>query len=129
MASTFERSAGAAPTRDEAALLARVWTLPNVITLSRLVLLGGFLATLFPLHERVTAFFLLALTGITDFLDGYIARHRDQVTTLGKIIDPTVDRIVLVTAIISVAVFGAVPIWLAALVVGREAVVGGTVLV
>jgi cardiolipin synthase len=129
VASTFERSAGAAPTRDEAALLARVWTLPNVITLSRLVLLGGFLATLFPLHERVTAFFLLALTGITDFLDGYIARHRDQVTTLGKIIDPTVDRIVLVTAIISIAVFGAVPIWLAALVVGREAVVGGTVLV
>ena len=69
------------------------------------------------------------LTGITDFLDGYIARHRDQVTTLGKIIDPTVDRIVLVTAIISVAVFGVVPIWLAVLVVGREAVVGGTVLV
>jgi len=118
-----------APARDEAALLARVWTLPNAITISRLGILGCFLATLFPLHERVAAFFFLGLVGITDFLDGYIARHHDQVTTLGKIIDPAVDRIVLITAILAIVVYGAVPIWLGAVVLGREVLVGGTVLV
>jgi cardiolipin synthase len=129
VATTSEQSTGTAPVRDEEALLARVWTLPNAITISRLAVLGAFLATLFPLRERVAAFFLLGLMGVTDFLDGYIARHHDQVTTLGKIIDPAVDRIVLITSIISIVVFGAVPVWLAAVVVGREVIVSATVLV
>ena len=93
------------------------------------MLLGAFLAALFPLHERVVAFFLLAVTGFTDFLDGYIARHQDQVTTIGKIIDPSVDRVVLITAAIAVVVFGAVPVWLAVVVLGREFIVSATVLV
>jgi cardiolipin synthase len=129
VASTYERSAGTGPSSDEAAALARVWTLPNVITISRLGLLTAFVVALFPLHARVTAFILLGVTGTTDFLDGYIARHCDQVTTLGKIIDPSVDRIVVLVAIISSVVFGAVPIWLAAVVIGREVLVSGAVLV
>ena len=56
------------------------------------------------------AFFLLAVTGITDFLDGYIARHHNQVTTIGKIIDPSVDRVVLITSVVCVVAFGAVPV-------------------
>jgi cardiolipin synthase len=129
VASTYGRAASVVPVRDEAARLARIWTVPNVISISRLAIFGAFLATLFPLRQRVAAFFLLGLMGITDFLDGYIARHHDQVTTLGKIIDPTVDRVVLVGAIVSIVVFGAVPIWLAAVVVGREILVSGAVLV
>jgi cardiolipin synthase len=128
VASTHERSAGTVPP-DEAAALARVWTLPNAITISRLGLLAAFVVALFPLHARLVAFILLGLTGSTDFLDGYVARHCNQVTTLGKIIDPSVDRIVVLVAIISGVVFGAVPIWLAAVVVGREALVSGAVLV
>jgi cardiolipin synthase len=129
VASTYGRSVDVASANDDATRLARVWTVPNAVTVSRLAVLGAFLATLFPLHERVAAFFLLGLAGVTDFLDGYIARHSGQVTTLGKILDPSVDRVVLITAMISIVVFGAVPIWLAAVVVGREALVSGTVLV
>lgn len=129
MASTYEQSTGVVSGGDEAAQLARVWTLPNAITLSRLGVLGGFLRGTLPAAPRVVAFFLLGLMGITDFLDGYIARHCDQVTTLGKIIDPAVDRVVLIAAMISIVVFGAVPVWLAVVVLGREALVGGTVLV
>ncbi|MGA9076946.1 MAG: CDP-alcohol phosphatidyltransferase family protein [Acidimicrobiales bacterium] len=129
MASTYDPSTGAATTGDADALLARVWTLPNAITVSRLVLLGAFIAALFPLHERVVAFFLLAVTGITDFLDGYIARHHNQVTTIGKIIDPSVDRVVLITSVVCVVAFGAVPVWLAVVVLGREVIVSATVLV
>ena len=129
MASTYDPSTGAATTGDEDALLARVWTLPNAITVSRLVLLGAFLAALFPLHERFVAFFLLGVTGITDFLDGYIARRYNQVTTIGKIIDPSVDRVVLITSVVGVVVFGAVPVWLAVVVLGREVIVSATVLV
>jgi cardiolipin synthase len=128
VAPTFEQSTDA-PARDDEALLARIWTVPNAITISRLAVLGAFLAALFPLHQRVAAFLLLGVAGATDFLDGYIARHHGQVTTLGKIIDPAVDRIVLLAAIISIVVFGAVPVWLAAVVVGREVLVSGTVLV
>jgi cardiolipin synthase (CMP-forming) len=106
----------------------RIWTLPNAITLCRLFLVGGFVAALFVANDRVLAFVLLALAGTTDFLDGYVARHTGQVTTVGKVIDPSVDRIVLATAVIASTVYGAVPIWLCTVVVARDALVSGVVL-
>ena len=63
------------------------------------------------------------LAGVTDFLDGYVARRFGQVTTLGKVLDPTVDRLVLGTAVVLIVVVGAVPVWLASLVLAREALV------
>ena len=114
---------------SEAELLARIWTVPNAITISRLALAAGFVASLFVAHNRYAAFAFLALAGITDFLDGYVARRFDQVTTLGKVIDPLVDRVVLITAAIAIVVFGAVPVWLVAVVAGRDALVSVVVLV
>jgi cardiolipin synthase (CMP-forming) len=106
----------------------RIWTLPNAITLCRLFLVGGFVAALFAANDRVLAFVLLAVAGATDFLDGYIARHTGQVTTVGKVIDPSVDRVVLVTAVIASTVYGAIPVWLCAVVVARDALVSAVVL-
>jgi cardiolipin synthase (CMP-forming) len=114
---------------NEAELLARVWTIPNAVTVARLFLAAAFVATLFAADNRFVAFAILAVTGISDFLDGFIARRIGQVTTIGKVIDPLTDRVVLVTAVISIVVFGAVPVWLAAVVVGRDALIGAVALV
>ncbi len=120
-------TAGAAAGRDEAGL-DRVLTVPNLLSVGRLLLLGLFCWLLFGPNERVWAAILLAVTGATDFLDGVIARRFHQVTTLGKVLDPTADRIVVATGVIAIAVEGAVPGWLAGVVLGRELVVSGAVL-
>jgi cardiolipin synthase len=106
----------------------RVWTLPNILSLARLAGMGLFCYLLFETSNRIAAGAVLAVTGITDFLDGYIARRFNQVTNLGKILDPTADRVVVVTAGVSVVVYGAVPVWLGVVVLAREALVSGAVL-
>jgi cardiolipin synthase len=101
--------------------LDRVLTIPNALSLLRLGLLAWFLVALFVLRdERVLAAAVLGAAGATDFLDGYVARRFHQVTTLGKVLDPTVDRMVVSGAIIASVIYGAVPIWLAVTVLVRE---------
>jgi cardiolipin synthase len=108
--------------------LDRIWTIPNLLSVGRLGLLAVFLLLLFHDHERVAAAAVLAVTGATDFLDGFVARRLHQVTTLGKVLDPTADRIVLGVGVIAIAFYGAVPGWLAGVVIGREVLVSGAVL-
>ncbi len=117
---------GEAGSSDEG--LDRIWTVPNLLSLGRLALLGVFLWLLFGEHERIAATIVLMVTGTTDFLDGYVARRLHQVTTLGKVLDPTADRIVLGVGVIAIAVYGAVPGWLAGVVIGREVAVSAAVL-
>jgi cardiolipin synthase len=69
------------------------------------------------------------VVGVSDFLDGYLARRFHQVSTLGKVLDPVADRVVLVTGVLAITVYGAVPAWLAAVVLGRELIVSAAVLV
>jgi cardiolipin synthase len=106
----------------------RVLTIPNLISLARIVLLGLFCWLLFGPDRRILATVVLMVVGVTDFLDGYIARRFHQVSTLGKVLDPVADRLVLVTAVIAIAVYGAVPGWLVAIVLGRELAVSAAVL-
>jgi cardiolipin synthase len=121
-------TAGETRTTAEQAGLDRIWTIPNMLSLARLALLGVFCWLLFGPNDRVFAAIVLAVTGATDFLDGFAARRLHQVTTLGKVLDPTADRIVLGTGVIAIAAYGAVPWWLAAGVLGREVLVSGAVL-
>jgi cardiolipin synthase len=83
---------------------ARVWTIPNLISVARLVCVPVFLWLLWAQDEPVAAAALLAVLGATDWVDGYIARHFDQGSELGKILDPTADRVLLVTAAIALLV-------------------------
>jgi cardiolipin synthase len=122
---------GATPTGatdGEGSDLDRIWTLPNVISFARIMLLGVFCWLLFGAERRIAATIVLMVVGITDFLDGYLARRFHQVSTLGKVLDPVADRLVLVTGVIAIAVYGAVPAWLAAVVLGRELLVSVAVL-
>jgi cardiolipin synthase (CMP-forming) len=107
--------------------LGRVATFPNLLSVSRLALLAGFFLALFG-SERVLAAVLLALAGTTDFLDGYVARRFNQVSTIGKMLDPTVDRLVVGGAVLASVVYGAIPVWLAAAVLAREALTSAMVL-
>ena len=82
----------------------RIWTIPNVISLLRLACVPVFLWLLWAQDEPVAAALLLAVLGATDWVDGYIARHFDQGSELGKILDPTADRVMLVAAAVALLV-------------------------
>jgi len=115
--------------RGEDGSLDRVWTVPNVISFARIMLLGLFCWLLFGPDLRIAATVVLMVVGATDFLDGYLARRLHQVSTMGKVLDPLADRLVLVTGVIAITVYGAVPVWLAVVVLGREVLVSAAVMV
>jgi cardiolipin synthase len=115
------------PETDEAS--DRILTVPNVITLVRLCMLPVFLWLLFVRENRAAAAGLLAILGLTDFLDGYIARHFHQVSELGKILDPVADRLLFFVAVGGILIDGSVPAWFAVAVLAREVLVAGGTLV
>jgi cardiolipin synthase len=101
-----------------------VLTVPNLISLARLGCVPIFLWLLFGHREhRVAAVYLLAVLGLTDWVDGYVARHFGQVSALGKVLDPTADRILLGVGVIAILLDGSVPPWVAWATIGREAAV------
>jgi cardiolipin synthase (CMP-forming) len=107
----------------------RIWTVPNLITLIRLLCIPLFVWLLFGRHDRGTASLLLGALGGTDWIDGYVARRFNQGSTIGKIIDPAVDRILLGTAIVCIFIDGSVPRWVFWVVFVREVAVSiGTLL-
>jgi cardiolipin synthase len=108
--------------------LGRILTVPNVITFARLALLPVFLWLLFGKEDRASAALLLAVLGITDFVDGYIARHFHQESNLGKILDPVADRLIFIVGGGAILVDGSVPRWFALTVLARELLVSAATL-
>jgi len=100
-----------------------ILTIPNLVTLIRLCWL------LFGRHDRTAAAWLLAVLGCTDWVDGYLARHLGQVSELGKVLDPTADRILLGTVVISLLIDGHLPAVVGWGVLIREVLISGAVLV
>jgi cardiolipin synthase (CMP-forming) len=117
---------GAEDTEDS---LGRVLTVPNAITVARLACVPLFVWLLFSDHRQTDAAVLLALLGASDFADGFVARRWHQVSKVGKVLDPAADRILLGTAVISVMVNGAVPLWFGLATLVREVLVSGAVVV
>jgi cardiolipin synthase len=114
---------------EEDPRLDRVLTIPNAISVVRLACLPVFLWLLFGRDDRAYAAWLLAALGVTDFLDGYIARHFDQVSNLGKILDPVADRLIFLVGGTAILIDGSVPAWFAITVLVREVLVSGATLV
>jgi cardiolipin synthase (CMP-forming) len=108
--------------------LDRIFTVPNVITLVRLLCIPLFVWLLFGAHRQTAAAILLALLGATDWVDGFVARRYGQVSTFGKVLDPTADRILVGTAVISIMIYGAVPLWFGIATIVREILVSAMVL-
>jgi cardiolipin synthase len=104
-----------------------VWTVPNAITLARLLCLPLFLYLLFGRDNRAAAAWLLGGLGATDWVDGFLARRLGQVSEFGKMFDPTVDRLLFVVGITAIIVDESAPLWIAVMVLAREIAVGGTI--
>jgi cardiolipin synthase len=103
----------------------RLLTVPNGLSALRLACLPAFIVLLAQAHQRgrLAAAFLLGSAAVTDVLDGYIARRFHQVSTLGKMADPLVDRALVLCALVGATAIGALPIWLVVVVALREGVV------
>ena len=104
-------------------------TWPNAITLVRLALLPVFFWLLFSTNHRAVAAWLLAALGATDWIDGFVARRLHQVSNVGKILDPTADRLLVIGGLIAVAAANGVPWWFALTTLARELIVSVLTLV
>ena len=101
--------------------------IPNAITVSRLFLTAGFI--LFVAFESTwghfTALILFIIAAISDFVDGWLARKMNLITPLGKLLDPLADKILVCSAFVFLTAEGLCPVWITALIIGREFLVTG----
>jgi cardiolipin synthase len=97
----------------------QLWLLPNLLSALRLALVPVFLLLLLGEHYLI-GIGVLALAGLTDYLDGYFARKNNQVTRLGQLLDPAADRLYIFSTLIALATAQIIPLWLALVVVGRD---------
>ncbi|KAJ5248929.1 hypothetical protein N7468_000380 [Penicillium chermesinum] len=96
-----------------------IYTIPNILTFTRLLAAPavGYLLV----HEyHAAALALFAYAGITDLVDGYIARRYSLQTVVGTIIDPMADKLLMTIGVACLAVNGALPVWLAVIILGRD---------
>ncbi len=100
----------------------RVLTAPNAITAVRLAGLPVFVWLVLGPQALVAAFWVLGAIAATDWVDGYVARRFDQVSRLGQVVDPLVDRLLLIATALTLLVAGLLPWPVVALVVGRDVV-------
>jgi cardiolipin synthase len=102
-------------------------TIPNIITIARLIMVPIVIVMI--MQERwAAAFILFVVAGISDGVDGFIARHFDMKSEFGAYIDPIADKALLVSIYVALAVVGAIPSWLAIVVVSRDAMIVSAVL-
>jgi CDP-diacylglycerol--glycerol-3-phosphate 3-phosphatidyltransferase len=120
--------------RDDTALqlsraVRHTLNLPNAITATRIFLVPLLVVVLltnfegrqiFGVRKELIGAAIFALASITDWLDGYLARRRKQVTALGQMIDPIADKLLTSAAFISLIQMGLVPAWMVAVIIGRE---------
>jgi CDP-diacylglycerol--glycerol-3-phosphate 3-phosphatidyltransferase len=102
--------------------------LPNALTLARIFLVPIVVIVLLTVEIRVWAFWgasLFLAAALTDLLDGYLARRRKQVTTLGRLLDPIADKLLVASALVALVQLKIAPAWMVAIIIGREFVVNG----
>jgi cardiolipin synthase (CMP-forming) len=97
----------------------RVLTVPNALSLLRLLLIPVFLVLLIT-EQYLWALVTLVVSSITDFVDGWIARHFDQVSRVGQLLDPAADRLFIFSTLVGLAIRGFLPWWLVGVIVARD---------
>lgn len=114
---------GATSAADDTGAGSAILTLPNLISVVRLALiplLWWWMAT----DHVAAAGWLLGIIGSTDWIDGYLARRLNQVSEVGKFLDPLADRLAVAAAVIGGLVFDILPAWFAWAIIAREGVIG-----
>jgi cardiolipin synthase len=103
----------------------RILTVPNVVSLLRLAGIPVFWWALLVADDVALAAWLMFAIGWTDWVDGYLARRLNQVSKLGKILDPVADRLMIAAALIGGLIADVLPAWLGWGLIAREVLVGG----
>jgi cardiolipin synthase (CMP-forming) len=97
----------------------RIVTIPNLLSFFRLLLIPVFLVLLVS-HQYVWALIVLVGSSLTDFVDGYVARHFNQISRVGQLLDPAADRLFIFSTLIGLAWTEFIPWWLAGVILGRD---------
>ncbi|MDR1833863.1 MAG: CDP-alcohol phosphatidyltransferase family protein [Propionibacteriaceae bacterium] len=104
-----------------------VLTVPNVLSVLRLLGVPLFLWLLLGPHADIWAVAVLAVSSLTDFLDGKIARHFHQRSRVGQVLDPTADRLYIWTTLLGLCLRGIIPLWLVIVLAARDILMGVTI--
>lgn len=105
---------------------AQIWTVPNLISFGRLLLVPVF-AFLIVTEQDYWALAVLAVSGVSDFLDGWLARRWNQVSDLGAKLDPAADRLYILSTLLGLAYRDFIPWWLVGAVVARDVLLSGMI--
>lgn len=99
----------------------------NKLTLLRVILIPVYLAIWYLdfSYKNIVALVIFIVASVTDFIDGYVARHYNQVTDFGKFMDPLADKVLVITSMIVFCAMGRFPAWALVIVVAREFAVSG----
>lgn len=109
------------PANGRVRVVHRFWTVPNVITLLRFLLVPIFFVLM--VQQRFGwALVVLAVLGSTDWVDGYVARRLGQVSRAGMILDPLADRLALIIVAVAFVASGIAPLWLIVAILGPDVV-------
>lgn len=97
----------------------RIFTIPNLLSFIRLLTIPVFFVLLLN-GFNLAATLLFAIAASTDWIDGQVARRTNTVTRLGQILDPAVDRLLMISGVLGLFVVGRLPLWIILLVIGRD---------
>ena len=100
-------------------LFSNVWTIPNVLTIIRMLLIPVF-AVLFFQGQKIAALCVFCAASLTDMLDGYLARKLNQITDFGKLFDPLADKLMVLTAMVCQTFWGPLPLIAVIIVAAKE---------
>ena len=116
---TSKKNMQASNGNEEEVVLDTIFTIPNLISFIRLCMAPIYLVLLSH-DENIAAAVLFAIAASTDFLDGQIARRTHTVSKLGQLLDPAVDRILMITAVFGLLMVGRLPVWIVVVVLARD---------
>jgi cardiolipin synthase (CMP-forming) len=105
----------------------RIWTVPNGLSVLRLFGVPLFLWLALGPKADGWAVVVLMVAGFTDYLDGRIARRFNLTSRLGELLDPAADRLYILATLVALMVRGILPIWLAAILIGRDLLLAPTI--
>ena len=105
----------------------RVWTLPNLVSMVRLLGVPLFLWLVLGPEADVWALVVLMVSGITDYLDGWLARRLNQTSELGRLLDPVADRLYILAVVVGLAMRDIIPWWVALSLPLRDLLLWGLV--
>lgn len=103
-------------------------SIPNIITLGR-ILLVPIIVWAIGSHQDLIAFVLFLAAGLSDAVDGFLAKRFDMRSEIGALLDPLADKVMLVSIYVALGITGAIPIWIVILVVSRDIMIVGAVII